>query len=83
MGIRDHPTAPRSPRAAHLAMILLVCAEALVGCAFTRLENVLRLRGGETGYTRDFIGYWLDRLIFYNAPVTSPGRASNRPTPAA
>ena len=43
-------------RAAHLAMILLVCAEALVGCPFTRLENVLRLRGGETGYTRDFIG---------------------------
>jgi hypothetical protein len=39
-------------RAAHLAMILLVCAEALVGCPFTRLENVLRLRGGETGYTR-------------------------------
>jgi len=55
-------------RAVHLAMILLVCAEALVGCAFTRLENVLRLRGGETGYTRDFIGYWLDWLIFYNAP---------------
>jgi len=72
-------------RAAHLAMILLVCAEALVGttCPLTRLESALRLRGGESGYTRDFIGYWLDRLIFYNAPVTSPGRASNRPTPAA
>ena len=57
-------------RAAHLAMILLVCAEALVGtsCPLTRLENALRLRGGETGYARDFIGYWLDWLIFYNAP---------------
>jgi hypothetical protein len=57
-------------RAAHLAMILLVCAEALVGTTrpFTRLENALRLRGGETGYARDFIGYWLDRLNFYNAP---------------
>jgi hypothetical protein len=57
-------------RTAHLAMILLVCAEALFGatCPFTRLENVLRLRGDETGYARDFIGYWLDRLIFYNAP---------------
>jgi hypothetical protein len=45
-------------RAAHLAMILLVCAEALVGttCPLTRLENALRLRGGETGYARDFIG---------------------------
>jgi Protein of Unknown function (DUF2784) len=57
-------------RAAHLAMILLVCAEALVGtsCPLTRLENALRLRGGETGYARDFIGYWLDWLIFYSAP---------------
>src|ERR1700687_4908238 len=57
-------------RAVHLAMILLVCAEALVGtsCPLTRLENALRLRGGETGYARDFIGYWLDWLIFYNAP---------------
>src|ERR1700687_5968481 len=57
-------------RAAHLAMILLVCAEALVGttCPLTRLENTLRLRGGETGYAHDFIGYWLDWLIFYDAP---------------
>ena len=56
-------------RAAHLAMILLVCAEALVGttCPLTRLENALRLKGGESGCTRDFIGYWLDWLIFYNA----------------
>jgi hypothetical protein len=57
-------------RVAHLAMILLVCAEALVGtsCPLTRLENVLRLRGCDTGYARDFIGYWIDWLIFYNAP---------------
>ena len=52
-------------------MILLVCAEALVGttCPLTRLENALRLRGGETGNARDFIGYWLDWLIFYHAPA--------------
>ena len=37
-------------------------------CPLTRLENALRLRGGETGYARDFIGHWLDWLIFYNAP---------------
>ena len=23
---------------------------------------------GETGYARDFIGYWIDWLIFYSAP---------------
>jgi uncharacterized protein DUF2784 len=57
-------------RAAHLAMILPICVEALVGttCPLTRLENALRLRCGESGYTRDFISYWLDSLIFYNAP---------------
>ena len=57
-------------RTAHLAMILLVCAEALVGitCPLTRLENTLRVRGGESCYASDFIGYWLDWLIFYNAP---------------
>src|SRR5258708_39077480 len=57
-------------RATHLAMILLVCADALVGttCPLTRLENALRLRGGETGNARDLIGYWLRGVIFYYSP---------------
>src|SRR6202023_3786065 len=57
-------------RAAHLGIILLVCAEVLVGttCPLTRLENTLRLRGGQTGYASDFIGYWFDWLIFYDDP---------------
>jgi len=56
-------------RAVHLVMILLVCAETIMGttCPLTRLENALRIKGGETGYARDFIGYWLDWLIFYDA----------------
>jgi len=58
-------------RVVHLAMILLVCCEALMGttCPLTVWENALRVRGSETGYSRDFIGYWLDRLIFYDAPA--------------
>jgi hypothetical protein len=57
-------------RAVHLAMILFVCCEALTGatCPLTAWENTLRVRGGESGYSRDFIGYWLDWLIFYQAP---------------
>ena len=57
-------------RVVHLAMILLVCCEALMGatCPLTVWENALRVRAGEQGYSRDFIGYWLDRLIFYEAP---------------
>ena len=38
-------------------------------CPLTVWENALRVRGSETGYSRDFIGYWLDRLIFYDAPA--------------
>ena len=57
-------------RLTHLAMILLVCLETALGaaCPLTTLESRLRLKAGATGYLRDFIGYWLDRLIFYNAP---------------
>jgi hypothetical protein len=57
-------------RVVHLAMILLICLEVIVGitCPLTRLESALRPRGGETGYTRDFIGYWFDRIIFQDAP---------------
>ena len=56
-------------RVAHLAMVLVVCVEAAIGatCPLTSLESALRLKGSEAGYPRDFIGYWLDRLIFYDA----------------
>lgn len=57
-------------RAAHLAAILLVCVEAMIGavCPLTTLENSLRLRAGAASYPGDFVGYWIDRLIFYNEP---------------
>ena len=57
-------------RLLHLAAIGFVCLESLVGidCPLTTLENGLRLGGGQNSYGSDFIGYWLDRLIFYNFP---------------
>jgi hypothetical protein len=57
-------------RAAHLAAILLVCVEVTIGavCPLTTLENSLRLRAGRPSYSADFIGYWVDRMIFYDAP---------------
>ena len=57
-------------RAAHLAAILIVCVEAATGviCPLTTLENSFRLRAGATAYPADFVGYWVDRLIFYDAP---------------
>jgi hypothetical protein len=58
-------------RIAHFAMILLVCVEAAIGstCPLTSLESALRRRDNEAGYASDLIGYWLDRLTFYNAPA--------------
>ena len=57
-------------RIIHLIAILLVCAESIIGidCPLTTLENGLRLAAGQNGYGGDLIGYWLDRLIFYNFP---------------
>jgi hypothetical protein len=57
-------------RLAHLAAILFVCAEAFGGwvCPLTTLEDAMRQRAGQAAYAGDFIGYWLDWLIFYNAP---------------
>lgn len=72
VGAAAHWRWVRSPRfrLTHLAMILLVCVEAALGsaCPLTTLESRLRLNAGALAYSRDFIGYWLDRLIFYDAP---------------
>jgi hypothetical protein len=55
-------------RVAHLAAIAFVCAEELtgLGCPLTNLESRLRTAGGEVEYSRDFVGYWVDRLIFWD-----------------
>jgi hypothetical protein len=57
-------------RLVHLAAILLVCVEALIGltCPLTILENRLRVLGADKPYPGSFIGYLLDRLIFYDFP---------------
>jgi uncharacterized protein DUF2784 len=57
-------------RMAHIAAILLVCLEALVGvsCPLTTLENRLRVLGRGRPYSGAFVGHLLDRLVFYNFP---------------
>jgi hypothetical protein len=57
-------------RISHLAAIALVTMETWAGipCPLTVLENRLRLRAGASPYAQSFIGYWLDRLLFYTAP---------------
>jgi hypothetical protein len=57
-------------RVLHLAAIGFVCVESIIGidCPLTTLENGLRLGAGQNGYGSDFVGYWLDRVIFYDIP---------------
>ncbi len=54
----------------HLGAIGFVVAEAWLGvrCPLTVLENYLREPAGGVLYEMSFIGHWLDRLLFYDAP---------------
>lgn len=57
-------------RSLHLAMILVVVAESLLGitCPLTTLEHDLRLRAGQTSYTGSFMGEVVHNLLFFDAP---------------
>jgi hypothetical protein len=58
-------------RLAHLAAIGYVAAQAWLGqeCPLTTLESWLRVQAGASAYTKSFIEHWLQRLIFYEAPM--------------
>lgn len=57
-------------RAAHLAAIGVVVAEAWFGlaCPLTTWEMDFRAKAGVATYDRSFIGYWLARILYYEAP---------------
>ena len=57
-------------RFAHLAAIGLVVWETWAGaaCPLTVWENHFRQLAGSGAYEIGFIGYWLQKLIFYRAP---------------
>ncbi len=57
-------------RLAHLAAIAVVVVQAWLGqlCPLTTLESWLRVQAGAAAYEKSFIEYWLQRLIFYEAP---------------
>jgi hypothetical protein len=58
-------------RVAHLAAIGFVVLESWfdIPCSLTLLENRFRVLAGAEPYEISFIGYWLDRLLFYTAPA--------------
>ena len=57
-------------RAIHFLMIGVVVAESLGGvvCPLTDWEYQLRVMGGQQGRPGSFIGYWVHRLMFFDAP---------------
>jgi len=58
-------------RVAHVAAIGYVVVQAWLGriCPLTTLESWLRVKAGESGYGMSFIEHWVQRLIFYDAPL--------------
>ena len=57
-------------RLAHVSTILVVVAEAWFGivCPLTTLESWLRQQAGAVGYQGGFVEYWLQSILYYNAP---------------
>lgn len=57
-------------RLLHLATIAFVVGESWldITCPLTTLEMWLRERAGATIYRGSFIEYWLQRLLYYDAP---------------
>jgi hypothetical protein len=51
----------------HLVAIAVVVLQAWFGrlCLLTEWENQLREMAGEAGYSQTFIGYWLQKMLFY------------------
>ena len=58
-------------RALHLAAIAVVAAQAWLGqdCPLTILEQWLRAQAGGPVHAQSFVGYWLQRWLFYEAPA--------------
>jgi hypothetical protein len=58
-------------RLAHLAAIGVVIVQAWLGqsCFLTALESSLRMQAGQAGYPGSFIAYWVQRVLYYQAPM--------------
>ena len=57
-------------RFVHLAAIVIVVLQAWAGriCPLTIWEGELRSLAGQESYPSTFMGYWLGRLLYYDAP---------------
>ncbi len=58
-------------RVSHLVAIAFVAAQAWLGrlCPLTILESWFRTQAGASSYSNSFIQHWLQRIIFFEAPI--------------
>ena len=58
-------------RLLHAAAIAIVAAQALLGvaCPLTTLEMRLRAQAGLATYSESFVGHWLQRGLYFDAPA--------------
>jgi hypothetical protein len=58
-------------RITHLAAVAVIVLQSWLGevCPLTTIELWLRDRAGSGTYSGSFIEYWLQRLIYYDAPA--------------
>jgi hypothetical protein len=58
-------------RLAHLLAIAIVAAESWLGiaCPLTTLEAWLRGQAGQDLQAQSFMGYWMQRLLYYHFPA--------------
>jgi len=61
----------RGWRVLHLAAIGVVALQAWLGryCPLTYLEVELRHRAGQATHDASFIQYWVERILYYQAPL--------------
>jgi len=61
-------------RVIHLASILFVVAESVLGivCPLTTLEDWLRKQSGEASYEGDFIAHWVHEILFFDRETIPP-----------
>ncbi len=58
-------------RLGHLTAIAVVVIQAWLGqyCPLTTLESWLRVQAGTPSYDKSFMEHWVQRLIYYEAPL--------------
>ena len=58
-------------RLSHVAAIGVVVAQAWLGkvCPLTAWESALRVQAGSSSYDKSFVEHWVQRLLYYEAPL--------------